>query len=161
MKRLYSCNAESVIFSETVFEIVEEKPRFFRAYPTQKLSLRNIAVNTYWWLVTLGKYRVWCALDNDKVVHTSYVIPKCSKFSFLNKGDYEIGPCKTNVEYRGRGIYPAVLYTIVSKGGTAYMIVDDNNQSSIRGVTKCGFLVMPGCVKRSKMRRYIYVKGDQ
>ncbi len=158
MKRLYSCTAENIQQRETVYTIKEEIPGIFKAFPTQKLSLKKTAENAYWWLISRGKYRIWCVYDNDTVIHTSYVVPKCVKFPFLDKASYEIGPCHTNDSYRGKGIYPAVLYDIVQKkGGVAYMIIDDTNTPSIKGVAKAGFAVMPGEIIRDKFKRFVYV----
>lgn len=70
-------------------------------------------------IITLGKsYIYYCKDNTGKVIHTSYVIPKCIKFPFLSNNDYEIGPCMTIPEYRGKGIYPQVLnYITYSCGG--------------------------------------------
>ena len=117
MKHLYMCNSDKIQPRDSEFQIREEKPGLFRAYPKQKLSVNALITNMYWWLVTGGEYRVWCAYANGSVIHTSYVIPKCKKFPFLDSGSYEIGPCYTDAGYRGKGIYPSVLYKIVVCGG--------------------------------------------
>lgn len=117
MKRLYKCTSEMIQPRCTEFEIKKVKPKIFRAYLGQKLSVKTVLLNMYWWIATNGAYRVWCAYDRNLVVHTSYVIPKCSKFPFLNNDSYEIGPCHTSSDYRGKGIYPAVLARIVAGGG--------------------------------------------
>lgn len=159
MKRLYICTSETIHSHDSEYEIRKITPGLFKAYPDQILSIKVILCNIYWWIVTKGKYHIWCAFDDKRVVHTSYVVPKCSKFSFLSNDSYEIGPCNTNTDYRGKGIYPAVLATIVARVGTAYMIIDDNNISSIRGGLKVGFVLQPGEVKRDKLKRYNYVRG--
>ena len=70
-------------------------------------------------IITLGRSQIYyCTNNTGKVIHTSYVIPKCIKFPFLSNNDYEIGPCMTIPEYRGKGIYPQVLnYITYSCGG--------------------------------------------
>ncbi len=105
----------------------------------------------------MGRYRIWCAYDGDKVIHTSYVVPRCMKFPFLEKGDHEIGPCNTKSEYRGKGVYPAVLSEISDKYKNVYMIIDDANIPSIKGAAKAGFEVMPGEIKRDRLKRFFYV----
>lgn len=157
MKRLYSCTISSLKKSQTEYSLRKEKPTFLRAYPCQRTSVKELLINIYWWLITKGKYFVWCAYDGDDVVHTSYIVPKCMKFPFLTKGTYEIGPCKTESAYRGKGIYPAVLSQIVAEVGKAYMIIDDINTASIRGVTKAGFVAMSGEIKRDRLRRFVYI----
>ncbi len=122
MKRLYKCTSEMIQPCYTEYGIKEMKPGIIKAYSGQILSAKSILQNIYWWLVTKGAYRVWCAYDGDFVVHTSYVIPKCNKFPFLNGDSYEIGPCHTNSDYRGKGIYPAVLTEIVNYWGGVQLI---------------------------------------
>ncbi len=157
MKRLYSCTFFSVKKSQTEYSLRKEIPTIFKAYPCQRIDLKDLLFNIYWWIITKGNYCVWCAYDGDDVIHTSYVVPKCVKFPFLRKGSYEIGPCKTESAYRGKGIYPAVLTEIIMEVKTAYMIVDDNNTASIRGITKTGFVAMPGEIKRDKLKRFVYI----
>ena len=67
-------------------------------------------------------------------------------FKFVpNKNkSYHIGPCETPVEYRGNGYYPYLLTYILNKdnGGESYdyyMIINEKNIKSIRGVEKAGF----------------------
>lgn len=139
------------------FKIKKFRPSLFRAYPGQLLSLRIILCNVYWWLITSGKYRLWCVLDDNKVIHVSYVVPKCYKFPFLDSNSVEIGPCVTEKEYRGRGIYPFVLNNIVSTvKGRKFMIIHDTNKSSIRGVLKAGFKEIPGEIIVDTFKRYCY-----
>ena len=113
--------------------------------------------------MTFGKARIFYVEDeNGNLIHTSYVIPKCFKFPFLKKADYEIGPCHTYSEYRGKGIYPMVLRYITSHVGeqdsTFYMIVDSTNISSIRGVLKAGF-VQCGTVRKSRIFKRYFREG--
>ncbi len=63
----------------------------------------------------------------------------------LEPGDCVIGPCATSPNDRGRGIYPMMLAHICAdrqrRGARrAFMVVNVNNQSSIRGIEKAGFL---------------------
>lgn len=106
-------------------------------------SIKLVAVRCLFQLITLGKAKVYCYRYNGELVHTSYVIPKCCKFPFLNKHDYEIGPCFTYPQYRGKGYYPQMLKYICSniktENSVFYMIVDETNLSSIKGIEKAGF----------------------
>ena len=122
---------------------------------TAKLSGWKNAL--YWNCATLGKSKAYVVYDNDTIVHFSYVVRGKEKFAFLNKFDIEIGPCWTHPEYRGLGIYPAVLSAILKKelrGGTAYMIIHNTNQASQRGVAKVGFEKTGCCTKRDLLKRY-------
>ena len=158
MKRLYSCTDIEVPNVEVPYIIKEEKPSFVRAYKSQHLSAKKLMENIYWWLISKGKYSVWCAYDMGTVIHTSYVIPKCFKFPFLNDSDYEVGPCNTDKQYRGKGIYPAVLTKIIQSSETYYMIIDDMNIPSIRGASKAGFKALPGKIRTNCLKRYIYLR---
>lgn len=140
--------------TEIPFEITEEKPTFFRAYRGEKLTLRKLIVNAYWWWLSKGCYRVWCAWDGDKVIHTSYVVPSCFKFPFLGKEDVEIGPSQTDVKYRGKGIFPAVLQSMNKE--RSYTFIRQDNYSSCRGVAKAGFSQLPGEVKKESFGRWVY-----
>ena len=97
-------------------------------------------------------------LHGDEVVHTSCVVPKCGKFSFLKKGDYEIGPCVTSEKFRGRGVYQYVLRHITSQqmfqGANFYMIVREDNFPSVRGIEKSGFLRCGTVTKTRWLKNY-------
>lgn len=124
----------------------------------EKVNMKILCVRLVFQLITLGRARIYYIQDGSDIVHTSYVVPSCVKFPFMNKQDFEIGPCYTYPEFRGRGIYPKVLRNICRKmgqgDGTFYMIVDEKNLSSIKGIEKAGF-ERCGFVKKSKIiKRY-------
>lgn len=160
MMRLYEYKGEVKNQSHVVpYKIKQFTPSMLRAYPGQRFTIKTILYNIYWWLITLGSYRIWCALDGNKVIHYSYVVPKCYKFPFLDSNSVEIGPCMTDKDYRGKGIYPSVLNNIVSDTiGKKYIIINDSNASSIRGVIKAGFKAKTGEIIVSTFKRYCYKK---
>lgn len=126
--------------------------------PGETIDFKTKLVRFLFWLQTFGKAKIFFIQENEKVVHTSYVVPKCYKFNFLCQNDYEIGPCYTYPQYRGRGIYPDTLCMICQSVGnedtTFYMIVDEKNNPSIKGIEKAGF-VRCGQVRVSKLtKRY-------
>ena len=95
-----------------------------------------------WHVLALGKYqKIVVSTTDGTVAHTSRVIGRCLKFPFLSKRAAEIGPCATQEAFRGQGIYPAVIRHIRAHGGYAeyYMLVHEDNHSSIRGIEKAGF----------------------
>ena len=99
-------------------------------------------IDYIWTLITLGKYKKIVVLNEENsLVHTSCVIGKCFKFPFLLRTSAEIGPCHTQKDFRGRGIYPMVLEYILSSGDYQeyYMLVAENNVASIKGIEKAGF----------------------
>ncbi len=128
----------------------------------EEKNIKSIIVRFLFQLTTHGKAKIFYIKDNDKLVHTSYVIPKCYKFSFLTSKDYMIGPCFTYPEYRGKGIYPAMINYICNFVGTDgtvfYMSVDETNAASIRGIEKAGLerygsVDVTGITKRYKPKK--------
>ena len=102
------------------------------------ISRKALFVRIIFWLIAKGKLRIYYVLDtNEKIIHTSYVIPSCFKFSFMTGNDIMIGPCHTDEKYRGQGIYPSVLQYICKErkmhSDTIYILVHENNEPSIRG----------------------------
>lgn len=133
--------------------------------PGERAEFRTKMVRLMFWLLTGGKAKIVYLQSEGKPIHTSYVIPKCFKFGFMNRDDYEIGPCFTDPEHRGRGIYPNVLRSICKNTGNKdtvfYMIVDETNTASIRGIEKAGF-VRCGSVKVNKLtKRYTRIKEER
>lgn len=102
--------------------------------------------------------------EDGNLAHTSCVIPACAKFPFMDRMDYEIDPCYTYPAYRGKGIYPIVLHSIcrelAENGSAFYMIVDERNASSIRGIEKAGFVRYGTVLKGKFTKRSIIWLGD-
>lgn len=130
----------------------------------EQLGLKSLLVRTSFLVLTMNRVAVYYVELDGKTAHTSYVIPKCVKFPFMKKNDYEIGPCFTASEFRGKGIYPDVIGHICSHlsdaSGTFYMIVDDDNQPSIRGIEKAGF-VRVGTVEKTKLLKRFVMKEQE
>ena len=161
MKYLYkkskSRSAEENINSIEVNIFV---PKLFRlTLPGEDKSLKLKLLRILFQTATFGKAKIYYVEQDGKIAHTTYLIPRCYKFPFMSKGDYEIGPCLTYPDFRGKGIYPEVLKHIYANVGSEstlfYMIVDENNSPSIRGIEKAGF-ERCGTVKVTKLiKRYL------
>lgn len=167
VKYLY-CRKQTPVLYETNNQQRQEckvfRPRVFGGLflAGEPKSIKVRLVRVLFQVATLGKARIYFVTNGDDFVHTSYVVPKCKKFSFLKANDYEIGPCFTYPKYRGQGVYPAVLKEICSSIGDKstcfYIIVDETNISSIKGIEKAGF-VRCGTVRVSKFtKRYVLEK---
>lgn len=123
-------------------------------------SVAGIKATLFWNFITLGKCRIYIARQGEELIHTSYVIGKCYKFPFVNgrNRDIEIGPCDTKENFRGRGVYPYVLSTILERelkeGNKAYMIISDANTASKRGVSKVGFSKV-AVLRKDRLKRYV------
>jgi len=95
------------------YKIFEFKPSLLKLKPTKFTSVKDLIIHILWFVFTRGKYRIIYVKDDSKVIHTTYIIPKMFKFSFMNSNDLEIGPCYTEESYRGQGIYPFVLNWVI------------------------------------------------
>ena len=113
-----------------------------------KANLYNVLKNNVtimdfiWNLISFNKCTLYlCRNEDRKIIHRSRVVGKNFKYKFLDKHQAEIGPCYTSKDYRGKGIYPAVLSFILNenKFSKYYMLVREDNESSLRGVRKAGF----------------------
>ena len=145
MKYLYKksrSNENVPVQDDLKIEIMTPTIRNLTLKEEQK-SIKLLVVRIIFWVLTMGKARLYICRKGGKLVHTSYVIPKCCKFPFLSNVDYEIGPCMTYPAFRGKGYYPMMLRYISSTVGTEktvfYMIVDEDNIASIKGIEKAGF----------------------
>lgn len=116
----------------------------------ERKNLKVFLTRLYFAIITFFKAKIYIAFVDGNVAHFSYVIPKCYKFPFLERDDYEIGPCYTDPKYRGNGIYPAVLRMIISsESGNGYMLVRPDNKPSIKGIEKAGFAIVATCLRTS------------
>jgi hypothetical protein len=127
-------------------------------------KVASLKESLLWNIACLGRIKAYCLFEGDVLVHRSYVIRGKAKFPFLNKNDIEIGPCWTRDSYRGRGYYPYVISRILSSeligGDTAYMIVNDQNESSKRGISKVGFVKTEYIVTKDMLKRQILRKNE-
>lgn len=127
--------------------------------PGEKLSKKELIFRLSMAITTLGRLRIYYVKDekNQKIVHTSSLISKCFKFPFLKNSEYEIGPCYTVETYRGQGVYPMVLSYITAhvESSQFYMIVNESNSSSLRGIEKAGFQQCGTVYKTSLLKRYL------
>lgn len=92
----------------------------------------------------------------DQVVTTAEVCRKFWKFPFMTAKSFHIGPCMTKPSCRGRGYYPYLLQQIIKDypRNDFFMIVDEKNEASIRGVTKAGLQPFAKGIK-NKFGQYV------
>lgn len=116
-------------------------------------------IHYLWFIFTFGKYRIVYIYDNDKIIHYSHILPRFWKLSFLEENDLEIGPCWTHEDYRCQGIYSFAINYIIDNYQNNYknffMIVDEHNKISIKGIKNAGFILV-GNVKKSKISGIYY-----
>lgn len=82
--------------------------------------------------------------DSDKIIHKSYLFHNVYLLKLLKKNGPVIGDCKTNTAYRGQSIYPFVINSIAqeiisNERKEVFIIVNQDNLSSIKGIEKAGF----------------------
>jgi hypothetical protein len=135
------------------------RPGLFRLFKKpDKFQLKTALSRLYFWVITGGRYQIVYLMDGEQIVHTAFVVPSCSKFPFLGKADYEIGPCVTAEQYRGRGAYRYVLETITANkelaGENFYMIVRNTNAASIKGIENAGFQRCGSVSRTGFLRNY-------
>jgi len=83
--------------------------------------------------------------DNGKFVHQSFLFPKLRLLKLIRATGPAIGDCVTSTDYRGQSIYPYVINKIACEYLNArgvremFIVVNDNNIASIKGIEKAGF----------------------
>ena len=94
--------------------------------------------------------------EGDRIGHISWVYYKRhpNRILDLHDGECEIKFCLTLPEFRGKGLYPAALLTILryvkARGcRQCFVCVKDDNTASIRGIEKAGFSRL-GCARVRK-----------
>lgn len=94
-------------------------------------------------------------LIDNQIVSKCQVVGWLPIFPFMKRNGIHIGPCETIEKHRGKGVYPYLLNLIQRDfKNPCFMIVDENNISSIKGVEKAGFKVFANGYK-TKFGRYV------
>jgi len=157
---LYKVNKEMEI--EHPENIIEQWKS--RGYVYSKKKLRGekrlwIAICMYM-IETYGKYHIYCLDDYKGIVHYSFVIPYCRKFSFMQEKDYLLGPCYTRDDCRGQRIYPNMLMHIskeileVTPEADIYILIREENLESLKGIAKTNFELVGKCTKTKILKYY-------
>lgn len=165
--RLYELNYETYRPTAVEPKVESQKISLFRPFlKGEGRSLKTLLVRGLFWLQSKGDFRIYYVRENGngKPIHTSYVIGASGKFPFMERGDIHIGPCTTDPDHRGKGIYKQVLRTIHADHCThrsrAFMIVHEDNLPSIKGIEAAG-LTHVGTVERQGIRKiYRRVSDD-
>jgi hypothetical protein len=89
--------------------------------------------------------KIYFIKEKEVLIHSSFLFDKLNILRLIQKKGPAIGDCYTNPDYRGNSIYPFVISYISNetllenKIKEVFIIVNNNNRSSIRGVEKAGF----------------------
>jgi predicted GNAT family acetyltransferase len=126
-------------FSDFGYSILIFKPTLLRLGVDNSEMIKKFL----WYFITMGRYRILYIMEDKKVVHYSFIIPKNFRFPFIGPDDLEIGPCFTENNYRGRGIYTRVLQMIPQifkdSARTFWIYTLQNNNISQRAIEKAGY----------------------
>ena len=101
----------------------------------------NTLLNLMWYIATAGRLKILLLLDNNEVVHYSYITPKTYRFPFMQKDDLMIGPCYTAENQRGKGIFTEVLKLInsVYDSYDLWLSANLNNTASHKAFERSGY----------------------
>jgi len=144
---------------EGVFEFV---PKIYNlCMPSERIDAKSLFIRFVFCVMTFGKFKIFGVKSAlGEVVHTSYVIPKCVKFPFLKKGEFEVGPCYTAPEFRRQGAYVKALTYITThkqfENACFYMIVNEVNSASVKGIENAGFQ-KTGTVSKTRFLKRYYI----
>jgi hypothetical protein len=138
------------------FKLVKYKPGFgdFTRYG---LSWK---VNFLWYLFSKGNFCILVLIEDNLVVHYSYLTPKVFRFPFMKKGDVQVGPCVTHVSYRGKGIFSRVLELIpelYSRSETIWTYTTEDDIAAQKAFKNAGysFTTFAEMSLRTKIVRFI------
>lgn len=97
----------------------------------------------FWFFSTRGRYKIVYLYDGNKMVHYSHLLPKFFKLSFMDSEDLMIGPSWTREDYRGKGIFPAIIISIIQnfkkEGRIFHIFTHKDNLASQKAITKACF----------------------
>lgn len=110
---------------------------------TLKKHIANITLYFFWFIITLGQYKIIYLKKGNEIIHYTHILPKFFKLPFLNPNDLELGPSWTKNSYRGRGIFPTVInyivYTFQEGRRDFYMFAHIDNIASQKAIKNAGF----------------------
>ena len=95
-------------------------------------------------LISRGKKKYFIE-DKGVLVHQSFLFNTVFLLRLIRKKGPIIGDCYTHPDYRGKSIYPSVINSIAkevlqnAKNKAVFMVVNQDNLSSIKGIEKAGF----------------------
>lgn len=157
--RLYEMDYGAYRPCPTELKVESQEISFFHPFiPGEKKSVKTFLVRILFYVQSKGNFRIYYVRgdEENKPIHTSYVCGASAKFPFMGKTDIHIGPCYTDADHRGKGIYRKVLKAIHAENcgafSRAYMIVDEENLPSIKGIEAAG-LRQVGSVERQGLRK--------
>lgn len=161
MHELYELKKENLIRkTDCEYKSIQVEPFSRKLFGNTK---KGSLVALVWKIITLGKVKAYVVYNsNGEMINYTCVISKCYKFPFMRKGDIEIGPCFTWENYRGQGILPSVISSIIDnelkENSSAYAMINAKNAASIKSFKKSGFVPV-ALMEKDKLGRHIKVES--
>ena len=112
-----------------------------------------------WFILSIGQYRKYVVLDNNKIIASAIVMPKIYKFAFISeKNAVHIEPCITFPDYRNQGIYKNLLRKICLdyQEKDRYIFCSKENIASLKGIESVGFELI-GEGKKGRLGIYKFI----
>lgn len=130
-------------------------PKF---YKIRKHKTGYLVLYIFWYFLTFGNYKIIYLMNEDEIIHFTHILPKFFKFPFLTSYDLEIGPSWTKKNYRGKGLFPAILTYIVYQFKAPkrkfYVLAHSDNLPSQKAIQKAGFVMLGTGFKTSLLGIY-------
>jgi len=104
-------------------------------------------------------FKEYDIIINNSIVSKAVLISKVPLYQFLPANGVHLCYCETIKEAQGKGYYPLLLSYIQNDNPDMdlYMIVDETNYASIRGIEKAGFVY---CSKIQKLSNGHFVYNN-
>lgn len=157
LKKLFQINREK-IYSVNKDDLLERKTKISckvlfidESNYTRVLDMRDDCIVEFKKMLQDGHLGVFAEVEGKIVSHAWLQICKDSRNKYnraygkLKDNEAIIHFCNTSTEYRGKGIYPLLLYKIGNiyfhkyPTGVLYISTKPNNNSSQKGLKKVGF----------------------
>lgn len=129
------------------------------------MHFMQMGVKRFWYFMVMsflfrGFSRVFVEYDyivNQTIVSKAVLISKVPLYKFLPSKGIHLCYCETIIGARGKGYYPQLLSYIQNDNPDMdlYMVVDETNNASIRGIEKAGF---ERCGKVEKLNNGVFVE---
>jgi len=148
----YKYDKSELIEIDAQFNYYFFKPSLFNL----KLHEGSLFIYLFWFIFTLGRYKIFYIFKNQTMVHYSNVLPKIFKYSFMSNKDIQIANCYTDPLFRGNQLYPFALSFIGKEyeDNTVWIGSRSDNDASLSGIKKAGYILFSKVYKSLSLGIY-------
>ena len=142
-------------------KVVKTNPRpYILGMNGMQLGRRDFIYHFFYTALYRGFRRTFTEYDlvkNDVIVSKAVLVSKDPVYMFLPAKGVHLGYCATIPQERGKGFYPLLLKYIIQDNPQMdlHMIVATDNDASIKGIEKSGFVRYAIGDRNSKGQFYI------